>query len=157
MPYVDNHGDLARRFASKLLPNPYKFRQTLYKLCTTLYKLCTIFVQTGRDGTGQDGTGRPNIALLPIALFGCIRRPGCILPPNAYCLRMHTASECILPLNAFGRRMHSAAHAMGPGPGPGPCAPHGLGPFVAPSPGPLRGPGPPAPRPSFAYGALRRR
>ena len=30
--------------------------------------------------------------LLPIAyclcLAGCIRRPGCILPPNAYCLRV---------------------------------------------------------------------
>ena len=46
--------------------------------------------------------------LLPIAyclcLAGCIRRPGCILPPNAYCFRMHTASECIRPPNAFGGR-----------------------------------------------------
>ena len=41
---------------------------------------------------------------------------------DAYCLRMHTASECIRLPNAFSRRMHSAAHAMGPGPGP--WAPH---------------------------------
>ena len=60
------------------------------------------------------------IALLPIALFGCIRRPGCILPLNAYCLRMHTASECIRLPNAFGRRMHSAADAFGGPPGVAP-------------------------------------
>ena len=33
---------------------------------------------TERDGTGQDRTGRPNIALLPIALFGCIQAAECI-------------------------------------------------------------------------------
>ncbi len=32
---------------------------------------------------------------------------------DAYCLRMHTASECIRLPNAFGRRMHSAADAFG--------------------------------------------
>ena len=60
----------------------------------------------------------------------------CLLPSDwldafggldAYCLRMHTASECILPLNAFG----------GP-PGVAPPRPQA----------PLRGPTAPAPRPS---------
>ena len=59
----------------------------------------------------------PNVIAYCLCLAGCIRRPGCTLPPNAYCLRMHTASECIRPPNAFGRRMHSAADAFGGPPG----------------------------------------
>ena len=75
-------------------------------------------------------------ALLPIA-YCLLPIAYCLLPIayldafgglDAYCLRMHTASECMLPLNAFGRRMHSAADAFGGPPGVAGRGAGGVGP-----------------------------
>ncbi len=50
-----------------------------------------------------------DICILPRDAYclGMHTASGCILPRDAYCLGMHTASGCILPRDAFSRKSKS--------------------------------------------------